>query len=261
MTQSIPQLIVKDPGDISPSRGVCIYGRSGVGKTFLLGTMPGRGLVIDVPQVEGGTEVIADKADRIKVTTVETWEELDTVFKFLQRGDHPYQWAAMDSATAAQKLAIRKVVKERDLASDPHKITQQEYGVIGGLMSELFYRFRTLKILTIWIAQERHHNSETDESSLLGPDVTPMALQALMPSMMFVARLFVTFTLGGSVERQLLVGPHPNYLTKCRARPGITVPGTIRNPNLEVLFKYLMGKAGIDQLDLIDESSLMMALT
>ena len=57
---------------------VCIYGRGGVGKTTLLSTMPGKGLVIDIPQIEGGTSVLAGLRPKndLDVLPVVNWEGL-----------------------------------------------------------------------------------------------------------------------------------------------------------------------------------------
>lgn len=245
---------------IQPSRGICIYGRSGIGKTTLLGTLPGKGLVVDVPQLEGGTEVLADKADRIDVVTVDEWNDVEDVYRYLAGGGHSYQWVAFDSLTAFQKLARRKAIRERDLTADPHATTQQDWGKIGELTNELIYRFRTLKLLTVWIAQERRHNQDGDGNTLVGPDVSPMSLNALMPSMLLVARLFAANTLAGTVERHFLLGPSPNFLTKYRSIPSIGVPDTIRNANLEIVLKFLLGKVGDDALDVVDSSGSLLVI-
>lgn len=230
------------PGEnVQQAFGLTIYGQGGTGKTTLIGTMPGRGLIIDVPQIEGGTFVLSDKADRIEVTSIETWDAIDNVYWFLKKGQHNYQWVAIDSITAMQELAKRKTVAERDLSADPHKLTLPEYGKIGQLVGELVYRFRTLPLHTIWIAQERKFGADEDSAGMIGPDVLPSALAALKPSMLLVGRLSVEHTLEGGWERQLRIGPHPRFHTKCRARPGLDVPAAIRNPDLTRLLKYLLG--------------------
>lgn len=223
------------------SLGICIYGRGGVGKTTLVGTMPGRGLVIDVPQIEGGTFVLSNVADRIDVKPVEKWDDVDDVFWFLKEKNHDYQWVAIDSITAFVELAKRKCIKERKLDEDPHTTTMQEWGKIGNLCSEMIYKFRTLRQHTIWIAQERTHGSEErGEAVQIGPNVTPATLTALTPSMMILARLSVENN-AGTYERRLRIGPHPTYMTKVRAMPGKDVPSVIRDPHLGKLLKFLVG--------------------
>lgn len=236
---SLPKLY-KPSSSAKQAFGLCIYGRGGVGKTTLIGTMPGKGLVIDVPQIEGGTFVLEDKADNIDIVPVETWNEVDDIYWYLAKQKHDYRWVAIDSITAFQELAKRKVIKERDLDADPHMIQLQEYGKMGQLIGELIYRFRTLPVHTIWIAQERKFGSD-EGANVIGPDVIPSALSALMPSMMIVGRLSVQQQEDGSWGRVLRIGSHPDYYTKVRAKPGLVVPPSVSNPDLSVLLKFLLG--------------------
>lgn len=236
------------------SLGICIYGAGGVGKTTLLSTMPGRGLVVDVPQIEGGTMVLANVSDRVDVKPVESWDEINDVFWFLKTAQHDYQWVGVDSLTAFSELARRKTIRERDLDADPHTVSMQEWGKIGGLVSELIFRFRTLKQHTIWIAQERKFGADEDVSAKRGPSVSPASLTALVPSMLLMGRLTVERGLDGHWERHLRIGPHPLYHTKVRTVPGVRAPNVIRNPRLDDTIRYLLGLRP-EPLDEVDDNS------
>lgn len=233
------------PGDQQASGqtfSVCIYGRGGSGKTTLLGTMPGKGLVIDVPQIEGGTFVLEAHAERIDVVPVETWNQIEEVRQYLDKGDHEYKWVAIDSITAMQELAKRKTIADRGLDADPHTITLKEYGKIGQLLGDLIYKFRLLPLHIIWIAQERSFGSDDGQRTTIGPAVSPGALQALLPSMLLVGRLYVYERADGGWERRLRIGPSEDYYTKARAKPGQDVPPVVRNPNLSGIIRYLLGR-------------------
>lgn len=222
--------------------------------------MPGRGLVIDVPQIEGGTFVLGDVADRIDVTEVDSWNQIDDIYWFLAKGKHDYRWVAIDSITAFQALAMRRVVKERDLDIDPHKVTMPEWGTVGSLVSEMVYRFRTLPISTIWIAQERNFkDDDSARGSMVGPDVSPMVLGKLMPSQLLVGRLFVDQQIDGTWQRHMRIGPSSEYHTKYRARPDLNVPSVIREPNLGQLLLYLI-KDG-PRPDEVNEGGVLFATT
>jgi len=224
------------------SFGLCIYGQGGVGKTSLLRTMPGKGLVIDVPQVEGGTFVLEDVADRIDVTEVRTWNEIEDVYWQLKEGKHQWQWVAIDSITGFQELAKRRVVAERSLDADPHVIGLQEWGKMGQLIGDLVYRFRTLPTHTIWIAQERKHGGGDDGGPvMMGPDVIPSALSALKPSMLMMGRMYVEMNAEGQWERRLRVQPHPDYHAKIRVKPGIVCPAVFANPSLNDILRFVFG--------------------
>lgn len=255
----------KLPGVYKPSAkkreayGICVYGRSGAGKTRLLGTMPGKGLVIDIPQIEGGTFVLSDVADRIDIVPVAKWEEIQPIFWYLKRETHSYNWVAIDSLSAMTELAKRKSLSERSLEADPHVISKQEWGKVGRLCGELIYQFRTLPIHTIWIAQERKFGTGDDDDSgmTIGPDVSPSSLAALLPSMLLCGRLSVEHTMDGTWERHFRIGPAEGYYTKARTAPGIESPAIVRNPNLGEILTYLLGLS-TKRPDEVDESAIIL---
>lgn len=232
------------PGARPEFLSVCIYGRGGTGKTTLLGTMPGKGLVIDVPLVEGGTYVLKSKASRIDVVPVEQWNEIADVYKSLHLGAGlDYKWVGIDSITAFTVLAIRKVTGQRVLSADPAKISQQDWGTVGRMVSELIYQFRQLKLHTIWLAQERSFGKD-GMPSVIGPDTSPAARSTLLPALTLCGRLFVDYTLDGNPQRLLRVNSHPEYDAKTRAMEGITLPDVVTNANLGKLLRYAITGEG-----------------
>lgn len=242
----MPAATIKDriakPNNMVAKVGCAIYGRGGVGKTSLLRTMPGKGLVLDIPQVEGGTVVLADASDRIDVMPIIRFEEFQEAYDFLASGKHDYQWVAIDSLTAAHILAKRKTVKDRPLDADPMMLEQRDWGKIGELMGTMILLYRSLPLHVIFIAQERTRDS--GGVSEMQPDISPATLQALLPSMYLVGRLYTAeVDVGGEVkiERRLRVGPSDRYMTKVRAMPGRDLPAIIRDPNLKNIFAYLLG--------------------
>lgn len=219
---------------------ICIYGRGGVGKTTLVGTMPGRGLILDTPKTEGGTFVLENVADRIDIYPLKSWGDIQTAFWFLKKEAHKYQWVAIDSITGVTQLAITKVIGEREIQADPHKISLPEWGIVGRLVGELVPDFRTLPIHTIWVAQERVFGEE-GQPKVIGPDTSPAARQMLIPPLLLCGRLYLSYGLDGTQDRVLRILPHPEFDAKARSRPGQTPPAVIKNPNLGVILKYLLG--------------------
>lgn len=231
------------PGETTPQAlGICIYGKSGSGKTSLIGTMPGKGLVIDVPQLEGGTFVLEDQADHIDVVPVATWRAINEIWWHLNGNTHEYKWVALDSITALQELAKRHTIAERNLDADPHMISLNEYGKIGRLVGELVYKFRTLKIHQVFIAQEKRSQRD-DEPVMIEPDVMPSALSMFIPTLTLVGRLSVEMGEEGW-ERHLRIGTHEKYQTKARSKPGVDVPSVIRRPDLKQILTYILRGTG-----------------
>lgn len=244
------------------SFGICIYGRSGTGKTTLVGSMPGRGLIIDVPQAEGGTFVLSDKADRIDVKEIHTWQEIQEVFWFLKKENHDYKWVAIDSLTAMTELAKRQIIKDRELAADPAKITLPEWGQLNQLTIELVYQFRTLPIHVIFVAQESVH--DTDDKSIpaqIGPDTRTKVVNSLIPSMLLVGRTSVETKFDGTYEYRFRIGPHPTFMTKVRHKPGLEVPNVLRNADLGLLLRYLFGLPNATPPEAVDEMAVFDILT
>lgn len=237
---------ITDPVPEVPRFLAVIYAFGGVGKTTLLGTMPGRGLVIDVPQHEGGTSVLHDKAPRIKVVSVVDWEELNTLYHHLRKGEHNFDWVGLDTLTAAQELARKKVIKERDeIASAAHKLRIQDYGDIGQLMGQLYERFRVLPMPVIFTIQERVRKEEDEQEEQVTriiPNLTPKSLDMLIPHPMLIGRLYLYEAENGKWTRQMRVGPHTRFVTKARSVPERPLPSVIRNPNLGNILAYMMGQ-------------------
>jgi len=245
--------------------GACIYSKGGVGKTSLLATMPGQGLVLDVPQIEGGTSVLTG-IENIDVVPIETWDHYQEVYDALSNGfkspntGKPYKWVALDTVSASAALAQRKALHERTIDSAPTQVTMQDWGRIGQLMTELFYQYRTLPQHTIFLSQERLR--ETGDVYEYQPAISPMALDALHPSLFLIGRLYVAEkVVDGQVieERRLRVGASERYFTKVRAVPGRTLSPVLSNPNLAQIFRWLLGAGGAEEppgVDLAAQSGL-----
>lgn len=250
--------------DRTPLAGsIGIYGAVGVGKTTLLKSMPGNGLLIDVPVLEGGDLVLgdADTADRVEAYTCTEWNQVQEVFEELRKGTalqsgKKLNWVAFDSVTGLLKLAYNKIVNDRDKRLDqaPHKITLPEHGQAGALVNKLILDCNNLpqmgqNIWRIWIAQQRKHGGKNEDDDdgeseplRMGPDVIRSVLTTLTPPLMLLGRLTVTVNDDtGEQTRVMRVGPPDHfYMAKYRAKPGKTLPNLIKDPDLGGILKYLL---------------------
>ena len=243
--KSVIDRITEPVADV-PNFLVLIYALAGVGKTTLLGTLPGYGLVIDIPDFEGGTSVLYKKAKRIKVTSVYEWDEFDVLYKMLRKMEHQFDWVAIDTISAAGKLARKKVINERDeIGGAGHKLRIQDWGEIGQLNEQLYEKFRSLPIPVIFTSQERERittNDDEEEITRIVPNVTPASLDALLPHPMLTGRLYMYEDSDGKWHRQLRVAKHSRFDTKSRSLPDRPLPSIIRSPNLGKILAYMMGQ-------------------
>lgn len=249
-TRSIIERIRKPRAEVAQYLAV-IYGRGGVGKTTMLGTMPGRGLVIDIPQFEGGDMVLSNKRDRISIAPVRVWEEINTLYLALRKGGQingtKYDWVAIDTISACQQLARKKVLKERDeIRAQRYEIRLNDWGSISQLMGQLFEQFRLLSMPVIFTAQEKarrdDRNDEEDGERIIIPNVSPASLDLLIPHPLLIGRLYMYEGEDSKWERRLRVGPHSNYVTKSRSIPGRALPPIIRKPHLGNILGWMRGK-------------------
>jgi hypothetical protein len=244
-SKSIADRIAKPSGQMGYV-GATIFGKGGVGKTTLLGTMPGMGVVIDIPQVEGGTCVLVDQVDHVRVLPVTTWDDLDAAHKYLRDEKHGFKWYAIDTVTATQELAKRKTLKERDLSGDPRIIDRQDWGKIGELQKSLFYSFRSLPMHGIFLAQEKLREGGEGGALEYQPDVSPASLSGLVPSMFLIGRMFTREIEDPKakelvIERRLRVGTQTLSVAKVRALPTRQLPPVLKNPHLGRIFAWLLG--------------------
>jgi len=226
-----------------------LYGAQGSGKTRLVGTMPGKGLVIDTVRYEGGTRVLADKIDRIDVLPVYTWHDFSEIYEALKQKQVHYDWIAFDSLTGVQELARQKTVyertKEEKEAGDTRITTRQEYGKIGLLMGDLSSWFQDVGVHVIFTAQERMREQDGDKIRV--PAITPASLTAITPRLDLVIHTFLRYVPddNGVDQKQFLLrlNAHPYYVTKARAVPEIVLPDVTSDCDLKKVVACLLGKS------------------
>ena len=146
---------ITSPSKVAESSGgvrrpsILVYSRNKKGKTrFCLTAGKGKVLVVDP---EHGTDRFL-KADP-HVWHLESWEEIDDIYKFLRSGDHSYEWVAFDGSTRIANMALRYVTKraeETDLNRKPGQVTQRDYGNAGVPMAPLVWGEQETKDQMLW---------------------------------------------------------------------------------------------------------------
>lgn len=233
---------------------ILVYARNKKGKTrFCLTAGRGKVLVVDPEQ---GTDRFV-KANP-HVWHLESWEEIDDIYKFLRSGKHDYEWVAFDGATRIANMALRYVTRraeEADLNRRPGQVTQRDYGNAGELFKQMLFSFHTLpNIGVIYTAQERQidagEGEDEDEDVEFSniqyvPDLPKGSRAALNSIVDVIGRIYTVKVPGKDgnnvVRRRLWLAPSVAYDTGARSE--YKLPDFLENPTVPRLVALLEGEA------------------
>jgi len=246
-----PSAVAKANGGAVRRPSILVYSRNKKGKTrFCLTAGKGKVLVVDP---ERGTDRFL-KADP-HVWHLESWEEIDDIYKFLRTGDHPYEWVAFDGTTRIANMALRFVTKraeEADLNRKPGQVTQRDYGNAGELFKQMLYSFHALDIGVIYTAQERQidggegedEDEEVEVSNIQYVPDLPKGSRAALNSIVDVIGRIYTVKVHGedgneAIERRLWLAPSVAYDTGARSE--YKLPPYLEKPTVPRLVALLEG--------------------
>lgn len=225
---------------------MCVYGRSGTGKTTFGATFPMPALLLDIR--EKGTQSVAG-IEGLDYIQINEWEEIEQVYWFLKSGKHKYKTVILDQVSQMQDLAMSKAMG----GNEGGLMTKKTWGTMSGLMKTWLLNYRELietGMNVCFIAQDRTTDpSDTDEGDQLEPTVGPR----LMPSVAsflnaavsvigntMIRERFVDPPEGSKSKRKVRVveycmriGPHASYVTKLRKRKELVSPDLIEDPSYD----------------------------
>ena len=130
----------------------CVFGFAGTGKTVLMSTLPGKGLVISA---EAGLLSLGNvqPEGEMSVVEIQSIEDLRTAYSMLKAGGHHYQWTALDSVSEIAEVLL---AAEKRKTPDPRKA----YGVLIDEMGVILRSFRDLPMDVYFVAQAEHEKDE-----------------------------------------------------------------------------------------------------
>jgi hypothetical protein len=236
---------------------ILVYGRNKKGKTTFMSSAPNV-LIIDP---EEGTDELTKKNP--KVWPVDSWEDLDNVYKYLKLGTHPYEWVALDGMTKIHNMALRWVMnqaEEQDLDRKPGLVQQRDYGRAGEMTKGLLWNFHNLPIGVIFSAQERVVQPEfaddadaemEDAAAAYVPDLPAGARSTLNSIVGIIGRIYIVrgdFKVRnkktgkvelreGTLQRRLWLEPNAAYDTGYRSE--YELPPFIPNPTVPKLVNLI----------------------
>jgi phage nucleotide-binding protein len=124
---------LKDAID-SRSPKILVYGGSGVGKTTLIASLPGKILILSA---ESGLLPLASADIDCDVVEVKTMDDLRAAYAELRSGTHGYAWVVLDSVSEIAEVVLSA---EKAKTKDP----RQAYGALQDEMVKIMRSFRDL---------------------------------------------------------------------------------------------------------------------
>lgn len=247
-----------------PNRSFVIYGPSGTGKTTLSGTFPKPILFADVK--DRGTDSISEYSeDEIRITEIETWEDLELLVEEVKENPGLYKTVVIDTVTQLQQLAIEEVVakkkkkKTNKAAGDWGSMTMRDWGEVSSMMKEWIIALRDLPVQMVFLAQHRVFNSSDEGDDVeeqlapeVGPRLSPSTASHLNAAVDVIGSTFIRERVvikevkGKKVKKKrteycLRIGPNPIYTSKIRKPKDIEVPDFVVNPSYEDIVAIIKG--------------------
>lgn len=241
---------------------ILVYARNKKGKTRFGATAPNV-LVID-PEEGTGEEKKIDP----DVWPVNSWEDLDDVYKFLREGKHSYEWVYIDGLTRIANMSLRWVMfqaEQRDLDRRPGQVGKQDYGKSGEAVKAMLYNFHNLPMGVIFSCQERmmdaipsgDEDEDAEDASIMYVPDLPKGVRGAVNSIVdVIGRLYTvrtTVKVKGPdnkpmdkevIQRRLWIEPHVAYDTGYRSE--FVLPAYLKNPTVPKLVTLVKtGKATI----------------
>ena len=216
---------------ISADHGVklLLYGRAGVGKTWLARTVP-RPLVVSA---ESGLLSLRDTS--IPVTKVTTVEELNAVYIWLTTAKEAkhFQTIYIDSISEIGEIVLTNAKK---LVKDP----RQAYGELIDKMTMVIKAFRDLpNYHVVMVAKQEMHKDEVNGTVSYGPSMPGSKLSLQLPYHFDeVLRLGINTHPKGGTYR--FIQTEPDFQYEAKDRSGALAP--VEPPDLGAIFNKILTK-------------------
>lgn len=243
---------ISRPSQSTRKPRILVYARNKKGKTTFC-TSAGQDDVLIVDPEEGTEGMI--KRDP-HVWKIDSWQELDDVYRYLKTGKHNYKWVALDGLTRIANMSLKFVMsqmEEIDLTRKPGMVQLQDYGKSGELIKGMLWNFHSLPMGIIFTAQERIVEVKDDPDSddedvetpslMYVPDLPKGARGAVNSIVDMIGRLYtVRLTHPDDstvkvVQRRLWLSPHEAYDTGYRS--DYRLPEYVKGPTVPKLMQLL----------------------
>ena len=225
-----------------------IYGKSGVGKTYLAATKrTGRKtLIVDV---ERGLTSVAGTG--VEAYPARTHQDLQDLFVFLKAEGHKtYDLLVVDSLTQLQKFMVADTLEQKvnkREARDYYRANQDDYALANEKLRRFLWDARSLPLHTIYNCLDLEVPL-AEGGVAYTVNLTEKFRDSVLAYSDFVAYLDIVpkAKVDGKVlenVRRLRVVSDGSFVAKVRRAPGLPpLPAHIAQPTLDKLFALLRGK-------------------
>jgi len=234
-----------------------LYGPAGVGKTSLLATANLYELTtpILIVNVEGGVLSVADASvlglsEPPDIVDLNNFADLEQIFWYLAKGDHPYKSVGIDSLSELQMLNLEYIVgrlvgkmssggARRESLDD---VWREDYGASTQQLRRVTRMFRDLPLHVFFTCHEAV-SQDRDRNETVAPMLTPRLRAAVVGYMDVVGYMYVDTDETSQTEpvRRLLCRPYGKWLAKDRT-PGQRLGLVMDNPTIPRMMDAITGR-------------------
>lgn len=240
--------------DVPPWLNLMLYGDPGAGKTVLAGSADEVAdmspvLLIDI---EGGAFSLKAFYPGVHVIRVRSLDQLVTIYKELEKGEHPYRTVIVDSLSETAKMIMNNImaaVVAEDSDRDPDVPSLREWGKLGEQMRRMVRRFRDLPMHTIFTAlldETQDQKGRVRKYPMLGGKLK-REVSGFMDIVLFVYTKHVKINAAGeldkdadeSLHRFVLSSSTDEYVCKDRSN---RMPEILLDPTMTKIHELIQGE-------------------
>lgn len=198
-----------------------IYANPGMGKTYALGFLPGKTLVIDV---DGSSSTLknhpnAENIDIIKINSSNIWDEWVALISEVVRNTEVYEQydnIAVDNISELFRSALADLGRKGTNDGVPNQGDYQKSDFILLRSLRAFNNLKTRKVLTAWETTDQFTSPEGQSFTRSMPDIRAKILNNFLGLVDVAARLVVSKDDNGDEKRGFILQPTQNVYAKNR---------------------------------------------